>query len=53
MDPVDTPEILDDLELPKDEAVDIKDMQVNKQKLTRRIQQFKVFIVVYFLFSYK
>lgn len=44
LDPVDSPEILDDLELPKDEAVDIKDMEVNKRKLTRRINQVKVFI---------
>ncbi|RDX89460.1 Ubiquitin-like domain-containing CTD phosphatase [Mucuna pruriens] len=42
VDPVDSPEILDDLELPEDEAVDIKDMEVNKHKLTRRISQFKI-----------
>lgn len=48
MDPVESPEILDDLELPKDEAVDIKDMEVNKQKLNRRIHQFNVRVVVLF-----
>ncbi|KAG5029594.1 hypothetical protein AAZX31_05G156700 [Glycine max] len=42
VDPVESPEILDDLELPKDEAVDIKDMEVNKQKLNRRIHQFNI-----------
>ncbi|ESW31562.1 hypothetical protein PHAVU_002G248400 [Phaseolus vulgaris] len=42
LDPVDSPEILDDLELPKDEAVDIKDMEVNKRKLARRINQVKI-----------
>lgn len=42
MDPVDSPEILDDFELPQQEAVDIKDMQVNQLKLTRRINHFKV-----------
>ncbi|KAK7318755.1 hypothetical protein RJT34_03462 [Clitoria ternatea] len=42
VDPVDAPEIVDDFELPREEAVDIKDMQVNQQKLTRRINQFKV-----------
>ncbi|TKY60150.1 Ubiquitin domain-containing CTD phosphatase [Spatholobus suberectus] len=42
VDPVEDPEIVDDLELPRDEAVDIKDMEVNKHKLTRRIHQFKI-----------
>ncbi|KAG5000034.1 hypothetical protein AAZX31_08G123900 [Glycine max] len=42
VDPVESPEILDDLELPKDEAVDIKDMEVNKLKLNRRIHHFKI-----------
>ncbi|KAJ6711324.1 hypothetical protein OIU79_007723 [Salix purpurea] len=32
MDQVDSPEIVDDLELGQDEAVDIKDKEVNKQK---------------------
>lgn len=39
---MDTPEILDDFELPQEEAIDIKDMQVNKLKLSRRINNFKV-----------
>ncbi|KAL3814507.1 hypothetical protein ACJIZ3_015775 [Penstemon smallii] len=42
VDPVDTPEIVDDFELGQDEAVDIKDKEVNKQKLRRRIQQYKI-----------
>ena len=42
VDPVDTPEILDDFELPQEEAIDTKDMQVNKLKLSRRINNFKV-----------
>ncbi|CAJ2677226.1 unnamed protein product [Trifolium pratense] len=42
VDPVESPEILDDFELPQEEAVDIKDMQVNKLKLSRRINHFKV-----------
>ncbi|PNY16082.1 ubiquitin-like domain-containing CTD phosphatase-like protein, partial [Trifolium pratense] len=41
VDPVESPEILDDFELPQEEAVDIKDMQVNKLKLSRRINHFK------------
>ncbi|KAJ6342873.1 hypothetical protein OIU78_010733 [Salix suchowensis] len=41
MDQVDSPEIVDDLELGQDEAVDIKDKEVNKQKLRKRIDQFK------------
>lgn len=45
VDPVESPEILDDLELPKDEAVDIKDMEVNKLKLNRRIHHFKVLLL--------
>lgn len=42
VDPVDTPEIIDDFELGLDEAVDIKDKDVNKQKLKRRIDQYKI-----------
>ncbi|KAL5052815.1 hypothetical protein RYX36_033497 [Vicia faba] len=42
VDLVDSPEILDDFELAEEEAIDTKDMQVNKQKLTRPIKQFKV-----------
>ncbi|KAL2904699.1 Ubiquitin-like domain-containing CTD phosphatase [Bienertia sinuspersici] len=41
IDPIDSPEILDDFELGQDEAVDIKDKEVNKQKLRRRIDQYK------------
>lgn len=49
MDPVDSPEIIDDFELGQEEAVDIKDKEVNKQKLRRRVSQYKVCcIVVYF-----
>ncbi|CAK7357080.1 unnamed protein product [Dovyalis caffra] len=42
VDQVDSPEIVDDFELGQDEAVDIKDKEVNKQKLRRRIDQFKI-----------
>jgi len=42
VEPVDAPEIIDDFELGHDEAVDIKDKEVNKQKLRRRIDQYKV-----------
>ncbi|XP_061365743.1 ubiquitin-like domain-containing CTD phosphatase [Gastrolobium bilobum] len=42
VDPVESPEIVDDFELPQQEAVDIKDMEVNKQKLRRRIDHFKI-----------
>lgn len=42
VDPVESPEIIDDFELGQDEAVDIKDKEVNKQKLRRRIEQFKI-----------
>ncbi|KAJ1386112.1 Ubiquitin-like domain superfamily [Sesbania bispinosa] len=42
VDPVESPEIIDDFELPQEEAVDIKDMEVNKHKLTRRINHFKI-----------
>lgn len=42
MDQVDSPEIVDDFELGQDEVVDIKDKEVNKQKLRRRIDQYKV-----------
>ncbi|CAI9103798.1 OLC1v1002356C1 [Oldenlandia corymbosa var. corymbosa] len=39
---MDAPEIMDDFELGQDEAVDIKDKEVNKQKLRRRIEQCKI-----------
>uniref|UniRef100_A0A803N647 protein-serine/threonine phosphatase n=1 Tax=Chenopodium quinoa TaxID=63459 RepID=A0A803N647_CHEQI len=42
IDPVDSPEIVDDFELGQDEAVDLKDKEVNKQKLRRRIDQYKI-----------
>lgn len=42
VDQVDSPEIIDDFELGKDEVIDIKDKDVNKQKLRRRIGQCKV-----------
>lgn len=44
VDQVEDPEIVDDFELGQDEAVDIKDKEVNKQKLRRRIYQYKVVI---------
>lgn len=42
VDQVDSPEVIDDFELGHDEVVDIKDKDVNKQKLRRRIKQYKV-----------
>ncbi|KAF4359504.1 hypothetical protein G4B88_020302 [Cannabis sativa] len=42
VDQVESPEIVDDFELGQDEAVDIKDNEVNKQKLRRRVDQYKV-----------
>ncbi|KAL5704207.1 protein-serine/threonine phosphatase [Ranunculus cassubicifolius] len=42
IDTVDAPEILDDFELGQEEVVDIKDKEVNKQKLSRRISQYKM-----------
>ncbi|KAI3445612.1 hypothetical protein Pfo_002277 [Paulownia fortunei] len=42
VDPVESPEIIDDFELGQDEAMDIKDKEVNKQKLRRRIEQYKI-----------
>ncbi|CAL1352621.1 unnamed protein product [Linum trigynum] len=42
VDPVDDPEIVDDFELGQDEAVEIKDKEVNKMKLKRRIDQYKI-----------
>lgn len=42
VDPVDSPEIIDDFELGQEEAVDIKDKEVNKQKLRRRLSQYKI-----------
>ncbi|OAY44972.1 ubiquitin-like domain-containing CTD phosphatase [Manihot esculenta] len=42
LDQEDSPEVVDDFELGQDEAVDIKDKEVNKQKLRRRIDQYKI-----------
>ncbi|KAK9901446.1 hypothetical protein M0R45_002113 [Rubus argutus] len=42
VDPVESPDIVDDFELGQDEAVDIKDNHVNQQKLRRRIDQYKI-----------
>lgn len=42
VDPVQSPEIIDDFDLGQDEVVDIKDKEVNKQKLRRRIEQYKI-----------
>ncbi|XP_020085293.1 ubiquitin-like domain-containing CTD phosphatase isoform X2 [Ananas comosus] len=42
VDQADSPEIIDDFELGQDEVVDIKDKGVNKQKLQRRIDQYKI-----------
>lgn len=44
VDQVDSPEIVDDFELGQDEVVDIKDKFVNKQKLKRRADQYKVIL---------
>ena len=42
VDLVDPPEVVDDFELGQDEVIEIKDKEVNKQKLRRRIEQYKV-----------
>ncbi|MED6219053.1 hypothetical protein PIB30_032307 [Stylosanthes scabra] len=42
VDPVEAPEIVDDFELGQEDVVDVKDMEVNKQKLRRRISHFKI-----------
>ncbi|KAL7157333.1 hypothetical protein ABFS83_02G070900 [Erythranthe nasuta] len=42
IDPVESQEVIDDFELGQDEVVDIKDKEVNKQKLRRRVQQCKI-----------
>ena len=47
VDQLESPEIVDDFELGQDEAVDIKDKEVNKQKLRRRIDQYKVVLHMY------
>lgn len=42
VDQVDSPDVIDDFELGQDEVVDIKDKDVNQQKLRRRISQCKI-----------
>ncbi|XP_010910989.3 ubiquitin-like domain-containing CTD phosphatase [Elaeis guineensis] len=42
IDQVDSPEIIDDFEIGQDEVIDIKDKDVNKQKLRRRISHYKI-----------
>ncbi|XP_047338006.1 ubiquitin-like domain-containing CTD phosphatase [Impatiens glandulifera] len=42
VDQVDSSEIVDDFEIGQDEAVDIKDKDINKQKLRRRIDQYNI-----------
>ncbi|KAL3699867.1 hypothetical protein R1sor_017889 [Riccia sorocarpa] len=42
VDPVSAPEIVDDFELQDEDTVEIKDAEVNKAKLRRRVDQFKL-----------
>lgn len=42
VDQVTSQDIVDDFELGKDEVVDVKDKELNKQKLRRRVDQCKV-----------
>ncbi|KAL6517749.1 hypothetical protein OROMI_033450 [Orobanche minor] len=42
VDQAESPEIIDDLELEQDEAMDIKDNEVYKLKLRRRVEQYKI-----------
>lgn len=42
VDQVESPDIIDDFEIEQDEAVDVKDKEINKEKLRRRIAQHKV-----------
>ncbi|KAI4318801.1 hypothetical protein MLD38_032468 [Melastoma candidum] len=42
VDQVEAPEIIDDFELGQEEVVDIKDKEINKQKLARRISLYKI-----------
>ncbi|KAF3772446.1 Ubiquitin-like domain-containing CTD phosphatase [Nymphaea thermarum] len=44
VDQVDGPEIIDDFELVQEDVTDIKDKDVNQQKLKRRISQYKTFL---------
>lgn len=45
VEPVDAPEVVDDFELGQEDTVDIMDREVNKQKLRRRIEQFKLNLI--------
>ncbi|KAG2239001.1 hypothetical protein Bca52824_089861 [Brassica carinata] len=45
VDQVTSDDIVDDFELGKDEVVDIKDKELNKQKLRRRVDQYKIKLV--------
>lgn len=47
LDPVESPEIIDDFEFGQEEAVEIKDKEVNKQKLRRRFDQYKVILILH------
>ncbi|KAI5081959.1 hypothetical protein GOP47_0001702 [Adiantum capillus-veneris] len=53
VEPVDAPEIVDDFEFEEIDSQDIKDREVNKLKLRRRIEQYKLstyrFAIVYVL----
>ncbi|VFQ76297.1 unnamed protein product [Cuscuta campestris] len=42
VDQADSADIVDDFEIGQEEAVDIKDKEVNKQKLRRRIENYKI-----------
>lgn len=48
VDQVESPEVVDDFELGQEEAVDIKDKEVNKQKLRRRVSQYKVSCLAFY-----
>ncbi|KAJ4912468.1 Ubiquitin-like domain-containing CTD phosphatase [Raphanus sativus] len=45
VDQVTSDDVVDDFELGKDEVVDIKDKELNKQKLRRRVDQYKIKLV--------
>ncbi|EFJ24099.1 hypothetical protein SELMODRAFT_79490 [Selaginella moellendorffii] len=42
VDTVDAPEVLDDFELGEEDTTDIKDKDINKAKIQRRVQQYKL-----------
>eukprot|EP00252_Welwitschia_mirabilis_P007923 TRINITY_DN19618_c0_g1_i1.p1 TRINITY_DN19618_c0_g1~~TRINITY_DN19618_c0_g1_i1.p1 ORF type:complete len:336 (+),score=61.29 TRINITY_DN19618_c0_g1_i1:215-1222(+) len=42
VEPLDAPEVIDDFELGQDDVTDIKDKEVNKKKLRRRIENYKI-----------